>query len=215
MAGLAEAVCSWEAFRQETDEESGWEADDVQVVTLDALDERRAEALDRVPARAALPLTAAYVVRQVARRQRPERDHGRLAVQLLPRSRPQTQTRHDFVPPTRQPLEHRLGRTSIRRFPERLTVHDDLGVDAEHRALATVDRVRLPRRELDRIASGLLELRRNNLERSPQLLENCPPLRGNGRQDQWRSRRNAHPRLRAFQISSAGHLRAHSAETKP
>ena len=99
-------------------------------------------------------------------------------------------------------------------LPERLTVHDDLGVNPEHRAVTTVNRARLPRRELHRIDSGLLEPRRNDLERNPQLLENRPPLRRNGRQDERRSGRDTHPRLRAFQISSAGHLRAHSAETK-
>jgi hypothetical protein len=114
----------------------------------------------------------------------------------------------------RHPLEHRLRRTRVRRLPERLTVDNHLRVDPEHRALATVDRARFARRELDRVATGFLELRSHDLERNTQLLENRPPLRRDRREDDRRSRRSAHPRLRAFQISSAGHLRAHSAETK-
>jgi hypothetical protein len=39
MAGLAEAVDAREAGGEEADEEGGGEADDVQVVALDALDE--------------------------------------------------------------------------------------------------------------------------------------------------------------------------------
>src|SRR5262245_10491967 len=91
LAGLADAVGARKALRQETDQERGWEADDVQIVALDALDQGRAEPLDRIPARAALPLTAAHVVSQVPGRQHPERDHRCLAVQLLPRARPQTE----------------------------------------------------------------------------------------------------------------------------
>src|SRR4029450_2804454 len=45
-AGLAEAVRAWEARRQETDEERGWEADDVQVAAPDALDRCGAQRAD-------------------------------------------------------------------------------------------------------------------------------------------------------------------------
>src|SRR5262245_38724390 len=71
---LAEAVRAWEAGRQEVHEEPRWEADDVQVIALDALHQGRAQALDRIAARPVLPLAAAHVVRQVARCQRPEGD---------------------------------------------------------------------------------------------------------------------------------------------
>ena len=60
----------------------------------------------------------------------------------------------------------------------------------------------------------LLILRRHHHERKAELLEDRPPLGRLGGKNDRRSRRRAHPRLRAFQISSAGHLRAHSAETQ-
>ena len=97
---------------------------------------------------------------------------------------------------------------------ERLAVDDDFRVDAEHRSLAALDRARLPGRELEWIVAALFVLGRNHDERDVQLLEDRPPLRRDRRQHDRRSRRNAHPRLRAFQISSAGHFRAHSAEMK-
>src|SRR6476620_11144691 len=101
----AEAVRSREALGQDLDQQGCRKADDVQVVTFDALDERRAEPLDRVAAGTPLPLAAAHVMGKVARGQSPELDPRRLAVQLLPRGRPETETRHDLVRPARQPLE--------------------------------------------------------------------------------------------------------------
>ena len=47
-----------EAVREQSHEQRGRQADDVQVVALDPLDEGGAEALDRVAAGAALPLAA-------------------------------------------------------------------------------------------------------------------------------------------------------------
>ena len=56
LARSAEAVDAGETLGEQPDEQRGREADDVQVVALDPLDERGAEALDRVGAGAALPL---------------------------------------------------------------------------------------------------------------------------------------------------------------
>ena len=63
LGSLAEAVGAREALREQPHEQSPGQADDVQVVALDPLDEARAEALDRVPAGATLPLAAREVVR--------------------------------------------------------------------------------------------------------------------------------------------------------
>ena len=207
---------------QEADEEGGWEADDVEVVALDALDQARAQALDRIAARSSLPLAAADVVGQVPRGQRPERDRRHLVLELLPPGRDEAEPRDDLVRAARQPLEHPLGLGRVAGLAEGPPVDDDRRVDTEHGALVTQpDRVRLAARvlahELHRIGIrrvALLVARSDDGERQPELLENRPPLRRDGCENDRRSRRNAHPRLRAFQISSAGHLRAHSAETK-
>ena len=125
------------------------------------------------------------------------------------------QTRNDLVRPARQALEHRLGLRSTHRLAQCLPVDDHLGVDPQHRPVTAVHRTRLPGRQLDRIRPDLLELGRNDIERNAQLRENRAALRRDRSEQDRRRRRNAHPRLRAFQISSAGHWRAHSAETKP
>ena len=72
-----------------------------------------------------------------------------------------------------------------------------------------VNRARLSLRvrahELGRLEIGEIVLdvgRRHHLERNPQLLEDRPPLRAGGGEDQ--------PVLRATHRSSAGHLLAHS-----
>ena len=87
-------------------------------------------------------------------------------------------------------------------------------VHAERRA-AAVDGARLAARvvadERDGIGVGrvvLGVLGRDDLERDPELLENRPALRRRRREDE----RRHGPGLRATQISSAGHFRAHSAE---
>ena len=60
------------------------QADDVQVVALDPLDERRAATLDRIAAGASLPLPERDVGREVARRELAERDGRRLVLDELP-----------------------------------------------------------------------------------------------------------------------------------
>src|SRR5919108_2334170 len=55
-AFLAHAVGAGEAVGEEAHEERGGEADDVEIVAVDALDEGGAAALDRIAAGAALPL---------------------------------------------------------------------------------------------------------------------------------------------------------------
>ena len=69
----AEAVDAGETLGQQAHEQRGREADDVEVVALDPLDEAAPTALDRVAAGAALPLAVAEVVREVARVERAER----------------------------------------------------------------------------------------------------------------------------------------------
>jgi hypothetical protein len=62
MCCLADAVRAWEVLDQEADQEGGWEAHDIEVIALEPLDKRGAQALDGVAARSALPLAAANVV---------------------------------------------------------------------------------------------------------------------------------------------------------
>src|SRR5205823_4474825 len=57
----AESVEAREALRQKPHEKRARKADDVQVVALDPLDEGAAPPLDRIGARAALPLAAREV----------------------------------------------------------------------------------------------------------------------------------------------------------
>jgi len=85
--------------------------------------------------------------------------------------------------------------------------------------------MRFPRRALERPGAGLLRvLRRDDLERDLELREDRAPLRRGRRQEErrggWRTQGctgSVEPapalRLRATQISSHGHLRAHSAVT--
>src|SRR5205085_11474676 len=84
MARLAEPVGAGEAGGEEADEEGRREADDVQVVALDAADEGGAPALDRVRARPALPPARRHVRPQGARRQLPELDPRRPPADLIP-----------------------------------------------------------------------------------------------------------------------------------
>src|SRR5262245_19772050 len=88
-ARSAVAVYARQAPGEEPDEQRRGEPDDVQVVALDPLDERGAEALDRVRPRPTLPLAARHVPLDVARAERPERHERRLPPALLPVRRPQ------------------------------------------------------------------------------------------------------------------------------
>src|SRR6478672_3553144 len=79
ITALAKAIDTGKTLAKQVDEERRRQADDVQVVAVDPLDERRAEALDRIAARTLPPLFADDVEAELARRQRPKRDtrHGR------------------------------------------------------------------------------------------------------------------------------------------
>ena len=119
-------------------------------------------------------------------------------------------------------LEHPLGVGRVGRLAVDRAVEPDGGVDAEHGPLAGVllRRRRLPARvladELDRIGVRgivLLVVRRDGVERDPELLEDHAALRARRREQDRSGRVRAH-RFRAIQISSAGHLPAHSAVTK-
>ena len=100
-------------------EQAAGQADDVQVVALDALDERGAAALDRVAARAALPLARCDVRGEVARRQRTERDERRRRLDDLPRpaSAGRDRTRPRAFAPTAP--EHPLGLARVLRASRR------------------------------------------------------------------------------------------------
>src|SRR5579862_2373656 len=106
---LAEAVRAGEAGCEQPDEQRHRQADDVEVVALDPLDERRATALDCIAAGSALPLPARDVPRDVARCQLAERDERGLAVHLLPRRRHEREAGDGLVRSAGEGLEHLLG----------------------------------------------------------------------------------------------------------
>src|SRR5438876_12149964 len=74
----AEAVHAREALGEQAHQERAGKPDHVQVVAFDALDERGADALDRVRAGSALPLPCPYVRRDIARVERTEPDRSDL-----------------------------------------------------------------------------------------------------------------------------------------
>src|SRR5262252_4743976 len=150
LPNLAEPVDTWESRREKTDEERPRQSDDVQEVALDPLDETRPETLDRVTARAPLPLPRCDVVTELARRELAERHERRLGVELLPGRGPQAEPGDDRVRPTRERLDHRLGLRLVRRLPEELAVEEHLGVDAEHGSLVGRDGMGLAGGALDR-----------------------------------------------------------------
>src|SRR6476660_10160937 len=93
----ADPVRACEAMGEQPDQEGCREADHVQVVALDALDQSGAEPLDRVRAGTVLPLAARHVCADVARVQRTERDRRDLVVELFPRGCEQAKARDDLV----------------------------------------------------------------------------------------------------------------------
>ena len=135
---LAEAVRAREALGEQAHEQGAREADDVQVVAVDPLDEAGAEALDRVRAGAALPLARSRRTRRVARRRARGRSRASTSCStLLPRrasSRQRPETTSCVAPAER--VEHRRGLGGVRRLAETRAVADDRRVDAEHRAAA-------------------------------------------------------------------------------
>src|SRR5207244_2718372 len=93
----AESVKPCKARREQLYEQCGREADDVEVVALDAFDERRAETLDRVAAGAALPLARGDVRGDVPRVERAKGDACRLGVELLPARSDEAEPGDDLV----------------------------------------------------------------------------------------------------------------------
>src|SRR5688500_10706783 len=84
---LPEAVGAREALGEDPDEQRSRQTDDVQIITVDLLDERGAAALDRVAAGTSLPLAVRHVVRELPRRQLAEADAGRVVLEDLPARR--------------------------------------------------------------------------------------------------------------------------------
>src|SRR3954452_7702001 len=109
LSNLAEPVDTWETRRQKSDEQRAGQADDVEEVAFDPVDETRAETLDRIAAGPSGPLARGHVVRELARRELAERHERRLRMELLPRDGPQAEPRDDGMRATGQRLEHRLG----------------------------------------------------------------------------------------------------------
>src|SRR5688572_7075069 len=153
----AEAVRAREALREEADEQRRRQADDVQVVALDLLDEGGAAALDRIPAGASLPLAVRQVVGELTRRELPEGDARGVVLDDLPARREQAEARDDDMRLACELLEHLLRLLGARGLAVDPAAERDRGVDAQHRTVACLrsDRARLPERvladELDRV----------------------------------------------------------------
>src|SRR5437868_2078176 len=152
-SALTKAVQPGEALDEEPNERRRRKADDVEVVALDPLDERRAASLDRVPAGASFPFAGREVRREVARRQSTEGDERGLRAHLLPCVRAQAQARHDLVSASREELEHLLRRSLVRRLPKHgaAAAHD--GVDADDRPFSAVHRACLADGMLERVVA--------------------------------------------------------------
>src|SRR5947209_12297305 len=101
-SALTKAVQPGEALGEERDQRRRRKPDDVEVIALDALDERRAASLNRVPAGASFPFARREIRREVARSQSAERDEGRLRAQLLPRVRAQAEAGDHLVRASRE-----------------------------------------------------------------------------------------------------------------
>ena len=205
----------WVPSLQRRQEECGREADDVQVVAFDSLDEAAAETLDRIGAGAALPFAASDVGVDEIAREETERDVRRLVREHVLRSAEQAQTGDNGVRPTRQPAEHPPGVLAVRSLAVDAIVEDHRRVDAERDEPLAVRRsclpLRMPEDELHRVGIRWVVLdvvRRDNLERDRELLEDRAALRRGGREDEPLR----HEGFAATQISSAGHFRAQSAE---
>ena len=113
----------------------------------------------------------------------------------------------------RELSEHRHRLPLVARLAVDTAIEVHRRVDAERHPAGPVDGAGLPRCVLpdegDGVCVGRVVLhvrRRLGLERDLQLLEDRPPLRRGRREHE------PHACLTATQISSAGHLRAHSAE---
>src|SRR5512132_2247873 len=221
ITALAKAIDTGKTLRKQADEKRRRQPDDVQVVAVDPLDERRAEALDRIATRTLPPLFADDVKAELARRQCPKRDARHGVTQLLPRRRQQAEPGDDLVRLAGKLLQHRFGLRFVTRLAVDAAVEHDLGVHPEHRPIAgdSSHRARLAlRMALDlrsRIRTGqlLVVSRDNRLEWNRQLLQDRAPLRRSRREQERRGGRRAHPRLRARQSSSSGQRLAQAAGT--
>src|SRR5690348_2776543 len=112
----AEAVEAREALREQAHEDGRGQPDDVQVVALDALDERRTPPLDGIAAGAALPLAAREVPREVAGRQRPEGDERRRVLDVLPPRGHEREPGDDGMRAPAELVEHPLGVAGVGRL---------------------------------------------------------------------------------------------------
>ncbi len=182
---LPEAVGTGKALGEQAHEQRRGQPDDVQIVALDPLDEGAAAALDRVGARASLPLAVHHVHRQLTGRQLAKGDEGLLVLDDLPARREQAETRNDCVRPAGELLEHVLGLACVRRLAVEPVAEPHRRVDTEHRPLAGQLRHR------PRLAAGVLAdeldgvgirrvvldvLGRNDVEGQPELLEDRTAL---------------------------------------
>ena len=198
MAAQPKPYVPGEALGEQADEQRRRQADDVEVVALDPLDEARAEALDRVRAGASLPLAAAtYVatsrgvsVRNVTRvTSRPHSSHAGVT-----QAQPETTS---CVRPE-SAFEHLRRIALVARLAEQTPVAAAPPCRRRARAGRPPRRrptAPSPRACSTRIDAGLLlVVGRDDVERDPQLLEDRPPLRRRRREDQRRASGGARAR---------------------
>src|SRR3954451_7479800 len=196
--GSTEAVHAGEALREQPYEQRGRQAHDVQVVTLDATDERGAAALDRVAPRSPLPLAERDIGAELPRGQLSELHPSRLVLDVLPGGCEQAEPRDDEMRFAAELLEHALCLGGVCRLAEDPAVEHDGGIDAEHRTILR-DVRNGPRllagvrtHDLDCIGDlriAFFVVRRDDIERNVQLLEDGSSLRRRRREQQGRRRR--------------------------
>src|SRR4051794_40485233 len=130
---LSEAVDAGEPLGKEAHEERPGEADDIEIVAFDAVDERTAAALNRVSACAALPLAGCDVRSELARRQLAEGDPRGDGGDDFPGRSHEAEAGDDGVCPPRELVQHPLGVARTRRLPVDAPTDRDGRVDAEYR----------------------------------------------------------------------------------
>src|SRR4051794_28357574 len=184
-----------EQLRHEVDQPLQRQADDVEVVALDALDEHGAGALDGVAAGAALPFAGAHVPVQQRGVRRAETDLGDLDRGVAQLAVTDDGDRaDDLVGASRQAREVCARLAGVGRLAE------DVAVDGHERVRPQRQRARHRQRlaarvllgDGDRTAVGLLlDARDADVERDADLLEDRAPLRRRRRERQPSSGKNS------------------------
>jgi hypothetical protein len=201
--------------RKELDQQCGWQPDDVQVVAIDPLHETSTETLDRVAARAAEPFLRIENPLDLGIPELSEGDAGDRVVDNGEVGANEAHSADNLVGATCKLSKHPAGLATVTRLAIDPASEMNGRVDSERYGILHVNgagfALGVVTNELDRLCIVwvmLLEDRADDVERDLQLQENRTSLRRRRSEDE----RLGHRRFSATQISSLGHLRAHSTE---